>query len=110
MSLGRPWHALQQQAFAMADSEDPVARENTFRVFAGSPNLIMDLHTESVLAVLQKGLQDQNVEVSGFPRFCLAALWGCLLLQRSLEPSLHRHHNTCQWRGNALQVGGDDRA
>ena len=65
MSRGRPWHALQQQAFSMADSEDAVSRENAFRVFAGSPNLIIDLQTESVIAVLQKGLQDpQSVDVS----------------------------------------------
>ena len=65
MVRGRPWHALQQQAFAMAESEDPIARENAFRVFAGSPNLIIDLQMDSVLAVLQKGLQDpQSIEVS----------------------------------------------
>lgn len=65
MSRGRPWHALQQQAFSMAQSEDPSTRESAYRVFSGSPNLIMDLQPESVLAVLQKGLQDpQSVEVS----------------------------------------------
>ncbi|KAI0684888.1 ARM repeat-containing protein [Cytidiella melzeri] len=64
MSRGRPWHALQQQAFSMAQSEDPSIRETAYRVFAGSPNLIMDLQPESVLAILQKGLQDpQSVEV-----------------------------------------------
>lgn len=65
MSRGRPWHALQQQAFQMTDNEDPVTRENAYRVFAGSPNLIIDLQTDSVLDVLQKGLQDpQSVDVS----------------------------------------------
>ena len=65
MSRGRPWHSLQQQSFSMAQSEDPALRETAFRIFAGSPNLIMDLQPESVVAVLQKGLQDpQSVEVS----------------------------------------------
>lgn len=65
MSRGNPWHALQAQAFAMAQGENPNNREAAYRVFAGSPNLIMDLQADSVLAVLQKGLQDpQSVEVS----------------------------------------------
>lgn len=64
MERGRPWHALQAQAFSMAQHPDPGLREAAFRVFAGSPNLVMDLQTESVLAILQKGLQDpQSVEV-----------------------------------------------
>ncbi|EKM53787.1 uncharacterized protein PHACADRAFT_260306 [Phanerochaete carnosa HHB-10118-sp] len=64
MSRGRPWHSLQQQAFQMTESEDPVTRENAYRVFAGSPNLIMDLRTDSVIGMLQKGLQDpQSVDV-----------------------------------------------
>lgn len=68
MSRGRPWHALQAQTFSMAQGEDVNNREAAFRVFAGSPNLIMDLQTESVLAVLQKGLQDpQSIEVCPKP-------------------------------------------
>ncbi|KAH9918693.1 ARM repeat-containing protein [Amylocystis lapponica] len=64
MTRGRPWHALQVQSFSMAESPDPHTREATFRVFAGSPNLIMDLQTDSVLAVLQKGLEDpQSIDV-----------------------------------------------
>lgn len=65
MSRGRPWHALQAEAFSLAQNPDSSAREMAYRVFAGSPNLIMDLQPESVLGVLQKGLQDPNsVEVS----------------------------------------------
>lgn len=64
MSRGRPWHALQQQAFAMAENEDPTTRESAYRVFAGSPNLIMDLQPETVLSLLHKGLEDPgNIEV-----------------------------------------------
>ncbi|KAI0090866.1 ARM repeat-containing protein [Irpex rosettiformis] len=64
MSRGRPWHALQQQAFSMAQSEDPSNRESAYRVFAGSPNLIIDLQPQTVLAILEKGLQDpQSVEI-----------------------------------------------
>jgi importin-5 len=57
---GRPWHALQVQAFAMVQSEDPGARESAFSVFAGCPVLILDLQTETILQLLQKGLQDPS--------------------------------------------------
>ncbi len=78
MSRGRPWHSLQAQAFSMAQGHNPNNREAAHRVFAGSPNLIMDLQTESVLAVLQKGLQDpQSVEVrfTYCPRLACALAW-----------------------------------
>jgi len=65
MSRGRPWHALQAQAFTMTQGHDPAMRENAYRVFAGCPNLVMDLQTDAVLGVFQKGLQDsQSIEVS----------------------------------------------
>ncbi|KAI0253631.1 armadillo-type protein [Lactifluus subvellereus] len=64
MERGRPWHALQAQAFAMCKSADSSARECAFRIFAGCPNLVMDLQTDAVLRVLQEGLQDrQSIEV-----------------------------------------------
>ncbi|KAL7277457.1 hypothetical protein ACG7TL_008378 [Trametes sanguinea] len=68
MKRGRPWHALQSQSFAMADSPDVHTREAAFRVFAGCPNLIMDLQTDAIISILQKGLQDQqSTEVSPRP-------------------------------------------
>ncbi|KAI9441935.1 ARM repeat-containing protein [Lactarius indigo] len=64
MERGRPWHALQAQAFSMCKGADPSARDSAFRIFAGCPNLVMDLQTDAVLRVLQDGLQDrQSVEV-----------------------------------------------
>ncbi|KII95405.1 hypothetical protein PLICRDRAFT_86789 [Plicaturopsis crispa FD-325 SS-3] len=64
MSRGRPWHALQAQTFSMAQNGDAPAREAAFAVFSGCPNLVMDLQTDGVLRVFQKGLQDaQSVEV-----------------------------------------------
>jgi hypothetical protein len=69
MARGRPWHALQAQAFSMAQvvqqpgdrAATPAAlRESAFRIFAGCPNLVMDLQTEAVLGVFQKGLQDSE--------------------------------------------------
>ncbi|KAI0364989.1 ARM repeat-containing protein [Pilatotrama ljubarskyi] len=60
MKRGRPWHALQSQVFAMADSPDVHTREAAYRVFAGCPNLIMDLQTDAILSILHKGLQDQQ--------------------------------------------------
>jgi hypothetical protein len=39
-------------------------RESAYRVFAGCPNLVMDLQTDAVLAVFQGGFQDRySVEV-----------------------------------------------
>ena len=67
MERGRPWHALQAQAFAMCKGADPTARDSAFRIFAGCPNLVMDLQTDAVLRVLQDGLQDrQSIDVRLF--------------------------------------------
>jgi hypothetical protein len=41
MERGRPWHALQAQAFSMCKGADPSARDSAFRIFAGCPNLVM---------------------------------------------------------------------
>ena len=39
-------------------------RECAFRVFSGCPNLVMDLQTDAVLSVFEKGLRDtQSVDV-----------------------------------------------
>jgi len=54
MARGRPWHALQAQAFSMAD------RESAFRIFSGCPNLVMDLQIDVVVGVFEKGLQDSE--------------------------------------------------
>ncbi|KAF9521782.1 armadillo-type protein [Crepidotus variabilis] len=71
MLRGRPWHALQAQAFSMTHAQSsergetaPGLRETAYRVFAGCPNLVMDLQVDAVLGVFQRGLQDQeSVEV-----------------------------------------------
>ena len=81
MKRGRPWHALQIVVFSIAAAAgageghgqaplDPgvppsrYLREAAFRVFAGCPNLVVDLQTDAVLAVFQRGLQDAfSVEV-----------------------------------------------
>ncbi|RXW25102.1 hypothetical protein EST38_g773 [Candolleomyces aberdarensis] len=82
MARGRPWHALQAQTFSMTQaglsgSHDGVGvagngaggmawlmRESAYRVFAGCPNLVMDLQTDAVLQVFQRGLQDgESIEV-----------------------------------------------
>lgn len=73
MVRGRPWHALQAQAFSMIQTQGPSSsmldggaalRESAFRVFSGCPNLVMDLQTDAVLGVLGRGLQDQySIEV-----------------------------------------------
>ncbi|KAJ7061031.1 armadillo-type protein [Mycena amicta] len=70
MRRGRPWHALQALAFSMAQGEaggtvPPQAlRESAYRTFAGCPNLVMDLQTDAVLGVFQRGLQEgDSIEV-----------------------------------------------
>ena len=64
MQRGRPWHALQAQAFSMTQSADAGLRESAFRVFAGSSMLVMDLQTDAVLRVLKGGLEDsQSIDV-----------------------------------------------
>ncbi|PPQ74728.1 hypothetical protein CVT26_005110 [Gymnopilus dilepis] len=71
MHRGRPWHALQAQAFSMthatvAERGELAAglRESAYRIFAGCPNLVMDLQIDAVLGVFQRGLQDpENIEV-----------------------------------------------
>ncbi len=98
MKRGRPWHTLQSQVFAMADNTDVHTREAAFRVFAGCPNLIMDLQTDAIFAILQKGLQDQqSTEVSifhsraTFPTLALSdVLRGCTGLLDIYRGSLHR--------------------
>ncbi|KAJ3561145.1 hypothetical protein NP233_g10377 [Leucocoprinus birnbaumii] len=59
MARVRPWHAVQAQACSMAQAQTAAAlRESAFRVFAGRPNLVLDLQTEAVLGVFQRELQD----------------------------------------------------
>ncbi|KAH7883434.1 ARM repeat-containing protein [Phlebopus sp. FC_14] len=73
MSRGRPWHALQAQTFTMTQAGQAGFRECAFRVFSGCPNLVMDLQTDAVLSVFQRGLQDsQSIDVR------LAALRACV--------------------------------
>ncbi|KAJ3715385.1 armadillo-type protein [Lentinula raphanica] len=67
MLRGRPWHALQAQVFSMTQATEVTngvtaegLRESAYRVFAGCPNLVMDLQTDAVLGVLGKGLRDEH--------------------------------------------------
>lgn len=60
MRNGRPWHALQTEIFKLVHSPDPMGREIAYRVFTSSPNIILDLQVESVLATLQGGLEDRE--------------------------------------------------
>ena len=74
---GRPWHALQAQVFSMTQATGVTngvkgegLRESAYRVFAGCPNLVMDLQTDAVLGVLGKGLRDeQSIDASQFIAF-----------------------------------------
>lgn len=64
MRNGRPWHALQTEVFRLVYAPDPTSREIAHRVFTSSPNLILDLQVETVLATLQRGLEDaENIDV-----------------------------------------------
>ncbi|KZT64897.1 ARM repeat-containing protein [Daedalea quercina L-15889] len=86
MARGRPWHALQAQAFRMVEGTDIVTREAAYRVFAGSVNLIIDLQTEAVVGMLQKGLQDpESIEVR------LAALRASVVYLAACEKAQQAH-------------------
>jgi hypothetical protein len=68
MMHGRLWHALQAQIFSMGQAQGDGSGaggaglwESAYRVFAGCPNLVMDLQTDAVLAVFQRGLQDRYI-------------------------------------------------
>ena len=75
MSRGRPWHALQAQAFNMTQTAEAGFRECAFRVFSSCPNLVIDLQTDAVLSVFRKGLQDtQSVDVRPMIHSFLAML------------------------------------
>ncbi|KAG6886930.1 hypothetical protein C0992_001601 [Termitomyces sp. T32_za158] len=60
MARGRPWPALQSQAFTMALAPAPHDRASAFAIFAAAPNLVMDLRTDDVIPVLHRGLQDPH--------------------------------------------------
>lgn len=87
MARGRPWHALQAQAFTMTQLDGPDhtnadMRESAYRIFAGCPNLVMDLQTDAVLGVFQKGLQDPwSIDVRH------AALLASVAYLQAAEPS-----------------------
>ncbi|KAF5317121.1 hypothetical protein D9611_003502 [Ephemerocybe angulata] len=63
MVRGLPWHALQGQTFTMTlqGAGGAGLRESGYRVFAGCPNLVMDLGTDVLLQVFQKGPQTMSL-------------------------------------------------
>lgn len=80
MRRGRPWHDLQSLGFQMSQAglaegaqggpsssgtaqDNWQLRESSYKVFAGSPNLVMDLQAEAVVSLLAKGLGDAQIEV-----------------------------------------------
>ena len=64
MTRGRPWHALQAQAFQMTNAQELGLRESAFSVLGGCPNLVLDLQTEAVVEMFSRGLQDpQSINV-----------------------------------------------
>ena len=90
MKRGYPWHALRAQVYSMADSTDVLTREAAYRVFAGSPHLIMDLNTDAIVGILQKGLQDpQSADVS--PRPCSIPFSTSVLVIRELVTGVSNH-------------------
>jgi importin-5 len=146
MARGRPWHALQVQAFGMAQAQvrerergsgpgpgfggrvgnghgngrrgsgsgsgseegeggreggdvDADAgraagmREAAYRVFAGCPNLVMDLQVEAVVAVFQRGLADaESVQVClgllDSTTECVSDMSYCMVHRSDTPPSV----------------------
>lgn len=85
MKRGRPWHDLQALGFQMtqqaAGEQDWQLRESSFKVFAGAPNLVMDLQSDAVLSLFAKGLGDSHISVR------LAALQASVAYLTAAEPS-----------------------
>ncbi|TFK97367.1 armadillo-type protein [Pterulicium gracile] len=82
MARGRPWHALQAQAFSMAQAPEAVRRESAFSAFAGCPLLVCDLQTEATLSVFERGLGDpESVDVRH------AALRASIAYLTSIDPA-----------------------
>jgi importin-5 len=60
MQRGRPWCALQAQAFSVTQSQNAGLRESMSRVCAGSGMLVMNPQPDAVLNVLKGGLEDTD--------------------------------------------------
>lgn len=71
---GRPWHALQLQAFSMTQSAHAPERVAAFMLFTESPKLAMQLETEAIITALTNGMKKaQTVDVRmplSFSSFC----------------------------------------
>jgi importin-5 len=63
---GRPWLALQPQAFGMTQNGNTAMRESAFRLLAGTRMLGVCGQTDSVMKVLNGGLEDESLDVSPF--------------------------------------------
>ena len=50
--------------FQASQSQVPAQRENAFRIFSTTPQIIEKQHEDAVLGVFGKGLKDDNVSVS----------------------------------------------
>lgn len=127
MRRGRPWHALQAMGFAFL-GEGPNAasysntsgtatggvdpkylRETAYLVFAGCPNLVLDLQTEAVVGVFRRGLEDACVEVSAFFRLFLfnyvsliRSRLDAFCLPRRMSPSGRAVKNGVCWSFDCL--------
>ena len=70
----------------MTQTAEAGFRECAFRVFSGCPNLVIDLQTDAVLSVFQKGLQDtRSVDVRRMTHARLPRLTP-LIIHRSDSP------------------------
>ncbi|TRM64570.1 armadillo-type protein [Schizophyllum amplum] len=99
MRRGRPWHALQALSFSMTGeggdtsvSQSPAHRESAYAIFAGCPNLVLDLQTDAVLRVFLYGLRYEDQEAAAVRQAALSAavayLSHCESAQRSQSLSL----------------------
>ncbi|KAL1684273.1 hypothetical protein GGG16DRAFT_120050 [Schizophyllum commune] len=80
MRRGRPWHALQALAFTMAGeggdanvAQTPAHRESAYTIFAGCPNLVLDLQTDAELRVFFRGSRYEGEEAGAVRQSALAA-------------------------------------
>jgi hypothetical protein len=60
---GQQWPELLGALFTLSNSQDEGQRENAYRIFATTPEIIEKQHEDTVLSAFAKGFKDENVNV-----------------------------------------------
>ncbi|KAI9829591.1 MAG: hypothetical protein M1819_006096 [Sarea resinae] len=85
---GKPWPELLGVLFQASQSGDAGQRENAFRIFATTPDIIEKQHADTVLSAFSKGFKDDDVTVR------LSAMEAIASFFRSIEPKGRKKYYT----------------